>query len=183
MYDIIQRWYKIDGELFLKNIGIHPGHIVLDFGCGDGNYSIPAAKVVGNMGKVYALDQNSLVLNKLMQKASSMGLYNITIVHTLEELALSLKDDLLDIVLLYDVIHSYYFTEHERRNLFESIRNMVKRTALISIFPKHMDHSEIRKIGDEMSKLGFFLKRKISLKLIHNGGLETGSILNYRKET
>ena len=37
----------------LKAVGIKKGQTVLDFGCGEGNYTIPAAKLVKNEGKVY----------------------------------------------------------------------------------------------------------------------------------
>jgi SAM-dependent methyltransferase len=35
---------------------IKPGAHVLDYGCGPGNYTIAAAKLVGPSGKVYAVD-------------------------------------------------------------------------------------------------------------------------------
>ena len=41
----------------LFEIGIRKGHVVLDHGCGSGTYTIPAAKLVGDEGKVYALDE------------------------------------------------------------------------------------------------------------------------------
>jgi len=41
------------GEIFLKDIGMTGNQSILDFGCGLGNYTIPAAVVVRRMGKVY----------------------------------------------------------------------------------------------------------------------------------
>ena len=61
----------------LKDVGIKAGQIVLDFGCGSGTYTVPAARIVGDKGKVYALDKDSEVLNKLMQRAQSVGLNNV----------------------------------------------------------------------------------------------------------
>ena len=43
-------------ELVIRDTGITTGHTVLDFGCGAGNYTIPAAKEVGPRGTVYAVD-------------------------------------------------------------------------------------------------------------------------------
>ena len=40
----------------LKDAGIQPGMSVLDFGCGLGRYSLPAARIVGKEGVVYAVD-------------------------------------------------------------------------------------------------------------------------------
>ncbi len=87
MYGDIQQWFKREGALFLKGIGIRSGYLVLDFGCGSGHYAIPAAKVVGKSGWVYALDQNRAVFSKLMAEASTMGLNNIVAVQSLVELS------------------------------------------------------------------------------------------------
>jgi len=61
----------------LRAISISRGHIVLDFGCGCGTYTISAARLVGKEGKVYALDKDKRDLDKLMQKAKSEGLRNV----------------------------------------------------------------------------------------------------------
>ncbi|MDQ1279002.1 MAG: Class SAM-dependent methyltransferase, partial [Thermoproteota archaeon] len=43
----------------LFEIGVRAGHVILDFGCGPGTYTISTAKLIGNEGRVYALDVNS----------------------------------------------------------------------------------------------------------------------------
>ena len=36
----IENWLEKEGEKFLKEIGIKEGYTILDFGCGEGNYSL-----------------------------------------------------------------------------------------------------------------------------------------------
>jgi SAM-dependent methyltransferase len=182
MYSDINRWFKREGAVFLKDIGVRPGCLVLDFGCGSGHYTIPAAKVVGESGQVYALDQNRSVFDKLMEKAATMDLNNIVAVQSLKELKLYPNADSLDVVLLYDVLHSHYFTEAERKNLLESINKVMKAHSLLSIYPKHMGPIEIKVIRDKLKKLGFYLEREAAVHLIHDGSYDTGNILNFRKE-
>lgn len=43
----------MEGEIFLRDIGMKGNQSILDFGCGLGNYTIFAAVVVGRMGQVY----------------------------------------------------------------------------------------------------------------------------------
>jgi len=50
----------------LKKVGVEEGQIVLDFGCGGGNYTIPAAKIIGNAGKIYAVDEDEYKLKDLL---------------------------------------------------------------------------------------------------------------------
>jgi ubiquinone/menaquinone biosynthesis C-methylase UbiE len=64
----VKRWIEKDGEAFLKDIGIKKGQTILDFGCGVGNYTLPAAKLVGESGRVFALDKNEETLDELMKR-------------------------------------------------------------------------------------------------------------------
>ncbi len=41
------RCIKEDGMAFFREIRLKCGQSVLDFGCGEGHYKIPASKVVG----------------------------------------------------------------------------------------------------------------------------------------
>lgn len=74
----LRRCLNKEGEEALRKIGIRKGQTVLDFGCGSGNYTIPAARIVGEEGRVYALDKNGRTLDELMQRAESEGLKNIS---------------------------------------------------------------------------------------------------------
>ena len=181
MYGDIQRWFKTEGARLLKDIGIRSGYVVLDLGCGRGHYTIPAAKVAGKTGRVYALDKKGTAFDKLMEKAAAMNLNNIIAVQSLEELRLFLNADSLDVVLLYDVLHSYYFTPEEREILLESINSLMKNYSLLSIFPKHMRSIEIKGIKDKLTTLGFYLESEIRAHLIHDASYDTGNILNFRK--
>lgn len=49
----------------LRGVDIRPGFHVLDYGCGPGSYTVIAAKLVGNSGKVYALDIHPLAIQKV----------------------------------------------------------------------------------------------------------------------
>ncbi len=90
---------------------------MLDFGCGSGTYTIPAARIVGAQGRVYALDKDKGALDELMQKAGSAGLKNIERMETSGG-KIELTDESVDVVLLFDVFHSYYFPQaSDRRSL------------------------------------------------------------------
>ena len=75
----------------LERIGIRRGQTVLDFGCGCGTYTIPAAKIVGEQGRVYALDKDKEALDELMQKAESAGLRNIERMEQLSQVLIELQ--------------------------------------------------------------------------------------------
>lgn len=57
---------------------LHAGMVFMDIGCGDGFFTILAAKKVGSNGKVYAVDTDASAIERLKQKAKAEGLKNIT---------------------------------------------------------------------------------------------------------
>ena len=164
----------------LQKAGIKRGKTVLDFGCGSGTYTIPAAKIVGKEGIVYALDKDKKALDELMKKAESAGLKNIKRIDTSGDLKIPLADESVDIVLLYDVFHSYYFSQvADRRKLLEDVYTVSKRDAIISVWPKHME-SEAK---EEIENANFYPQREYSGTLIHdNEDIEKGEVLNFRKK-
>jgi len=163
----------------LERIGIRQGQSVLDFGCGSGTYTIPTAKIVGEQGRVYALDKDKEALDKLMQKAESAGLRNIERMETSGKLEIELPDESVDVILLFDVFHSSYLPQaSDRRRLLGEIYRVMRPSAFISVWPKHME-SEAE---DEIKNANFHSGEELSETLIHdNKNLEKGKILNFRK--
>ena len=163
----------------LQQIGIRRGHTVLDFGCGSGTYTVPVAKIVGEQGTVYALDKDKEALDRLGQKAESAGLKNIKRMETSGELEIDLADESVDVVLLLDVFHSYYFPQaNDRRRLLDEIHRIMKPAAFVSVWPKHMESQA----KDEIESANFYLESEYTGALIHdNHDREKGQILNFKK--
>ena len=163
----------------LERIGIRKGQTVLDFGCGYGTYTIPAAKILGEQGRVYALDKDKEALDEMMQKAGLGGLKNIEKMETSGKLEIELTNESVDVVLLFDVFHPFYFPKAgERRRLLGEIYRIMKLSAFMSVWPKHME-SETE---DEIKNANFHLEKELLEMLIHdNKNLEKGKILNFRK--
>ena len=77
-----KRWLDGHASEVLAEIGVKEGQMVLDFGCGSGTYTIPAAKLVGKNGTVYALDVSSKALDRMEERAKQGGLRNIIRIDT-----------------------------------------------------------------------------------------------------
>jgi len=164
----------------LQRIGIKSGQSVLDFGCGSGTYTIPVAKIVGNQGKVYALDKDKNALDSLIKKAKLGRLKNIRKMATSGELRIELPDESVDATLLFDVFHRHYFPQVEdRERLLDEIYRITKTNGFVSVWPKHME-SEVR---DEIEGANFYLEKEYLGTLIHdNKDIETGNVINFRKK-
>ena len=93
-------------ENVLAEIGLQPGMTFMDVGCGQGFFTIPAAKIVGESGKIYASDINQININKLQEKVIGTGLMNV-IMQTGKAEDLKLCDACADIVFFGIVLHDF----------------------------------------------------------------------------
>ncbi|MBN1349592.1 methyltransferase domain-containing protein [candidate division KSB1 bacterium] len=173
-------WLRKYSQKVLTEVGLKNGQTVLDFGCRIGNYTIPAAMIVGHAGNVYALDKNQESLNELMQRSKSHGLENIERIDATDEVKIPLPDESVDVVLLYDVIHLV----NNRKKLFYEVCRIAKQNALISVLPKHFRkemHMNLEHVKNETGKT-FSFEKKIFRRIDHDDKLQKGHILNYRKK-
>ncbi|CAN5876047.1 class I SAM-dependent methyltransferase [soil metagenome] len=67
----------VGSDVLLDHLHLSPGMSVLDAGCGPGRLTIPVAKVVGEGGRVVALDSQRAMLRKLERRIASEGLTNV----------------------------------------------------------------------------------------------------------
>jgi ubiquinone/menaquinone biosynthesis C-methylase UbiE len=181
-------WERDSGLKFLKKIGLKYGQRVLDFGCRVGHYTIPAAKVVGNDGIVYAVDKEQQALNELEQKASHLNLKNIRTINTSGQIQINLENDSVDIVLFYDVLH--YHEKKEREKLYVEAYRVLKQDGLFSVYPKHTLEDDpiqefrrlsVSDVKQEIEDSNFVFEKKHCGLISHDDGLNQGCILNFRK--
>lgn len=180
----LNKWYQILAEKFFKNIGLTKGQSVLDFGCRVGNYSIPAALVVGSQGTIYALDKDHEAIDELMKRAQYFDLQNIVPMKTSGELSINLPNHSVDFIFFYDVIYSLYKAKglSSFKNLLEEFNRVLKDGGTFSFLIEHIDSLPITK--EELVKevrVFFPIEKLYELKLMHWNHLETGKIHQFKK--
>jgi ubiquinone/menaquinone biosynthesis C-methylase UbiE len=128
----------------LLDLGIKAGQVVLDFGCGSGTYTIPAAKLVGNGGRIYALDLNSDSLDRMEKRANQEGLANIVRIDASGEGDIPLENGSIDVILLIDVVHLI----ENRETLFDEAYRILKRDGLFIVYPMHVAEEEVEELAN-----------------------------------
>jgi len=111
-------------EQEIEKLNIKPGENILDFGCGIGSWTFPAAKLVEKKGKVYALDKTPLALTKIKQRIQREGFHNI---NTIDSIA-TLPDQSIDVILLYGVLPEI----EDRESLLKELARVLKRNGYLS---------------------------------------------------
>jgi len=72
-----RRWQN--PEAILDDVGLRPGFTFVDVGCGDGFFTLPAARLVGKEGKIYGIDADAEAIDRLKEQARREGLSNLTL--------------------------------------------------------------------------------------------------------
>ena len=122
---------SVDPARLLREAGLRPGMHVLDFGCGPGRYAIPAAKIVGSEGRVYALDIHPLAWSMVQKMADKQRLRNLQLIRSDSDTGLDPLS--IDVVLLYDVLHDV----DDKPRVLKEVRRVLKPSGILS----YKDHN------------------------------------------
>lgn len=99
-----ERQQMLPAEQILTGAGVAPGHVVVDLGAGPGFFTLPAARIVGPKGRVYAVDVQPQLLEMCRKRAAEAGISGIETVHS-EESHVPLPDGVADRVFIAFVLH------------------------------------------------------------------------------
>lgn len=124
-----QRLVEERPDLLLQALALKPGMQVADIGAGTGYYSWRMAEKVGTTGRVFAVDVQPEMLDRLAIEVKRHGAANVTAV-------LGATDDprlpsrALDVVLMVDVYHEF---DHPREMLAGIVRSLKDDGAVVFV--------------------------------------------------
>ena len=124
-------------EKFLKEAKMKEGDKILDYGCGPGSFVFPAAKIVGENGKVYAADIHPVAIKTIEKRAKKRKMTNIEAIQT--NCATRLSSKSIDIILMYDVIHMFKKPDE----IFEEMHRVLKQEGILSVANPHIRERDI----------------------------------------
>lgn len=169
----------VNANFILDKIGVAPGIIFADLGCGAiGHFVFPAASRVGDKGKVYAVDIQKSVLSAIESRARTEGLLQISAVWSdLEKYgAAKIPDGSVDVALLANTL----FQTKDRASMIKEAMRLLKSGGVLGIVewkenaPQGLgpDHS-LKVLQDAVEKtatsLGLTLKEKFDAGPYHYG--------------
>jgi ubiquinone/menaquinone biosynthesis C-methylase UbiE len=145
----------------LEQIGLKRDQTVLEYGCGAGSFTIPAARITGEGGTVYAVDIQPLAIEAVEKRANRENLTNVKTI--LSDRDTGLPDASVDVVLLYDTLHLVT----DKQALLKELHRVLKPDGFLSADHQHTDREDF-------------------LATLTTGNLfcvqtENGHVLNFRK--
>jgi len=120
-YNHAERLLWQNPSQILFEIGLKIGDTLADIGCGDGFFSLAAAKIVGSQGLIYALDTNTVAITALMANAQTAGAGNIhPILSDAQELVPCPTQ--ADVALLANVLHDFRYPLKALANVKQALK-------------------------------------------------------------
>ena len=155
-----KHWLDKNADEFLVEVGVRTGLVVLDFGCGSGNYVVPTAKLVGEAGRVYALDISRGALDRVEKKAKEEGLENIVQIDASVDEGIRLEDETIDLMLMIDVLQEI----DDKEALLDEAYRILKPGGVLTIYPMHVTEKVVERLA---TIKGFNLKdRKFQRRIL-----------------
>lgn len=208
IFDDVNKWEKEEGANIFSSILNVNDPVILDYGCGAGNYSFAASFAFEQECKVYAVDINKQCLDYVNGKAKDEEINCITAAVGREDYRQDFDDDYFDLVIYADMFHGEEKTYNglHRFVMIEEAKRTLKTSGIHAVLPFHLSNFRdknkkkckytYKKLIDEISEYGFKFIEK-DLQGIHfekvyspyyqqKGGvtfdsLERGKILVFEK--
>jgi ubiquinone/menaquinone biosynthesis C-methylase UbiE len=136
-------------EPLLRDSMVVPGAVVLDYACGPGLFTIPAAKIVGNSGHVFAADVNPLMIKDILDYAAREGLENVTTIETSADTGL--ESESVDVALLFDCFNFF----SDPFPILTELHRVLKGEGYLSLA---VEHEEIEGAASTIENTGLFIK-------------------------
>lgn len=111
-----------------SQLGLKPGMTACDFGCGNGFWTLPIAKVVGEKGKVLAVDIQPEMLELLRTRALKASIENVEPIHSRISDP-KLPEGEVDLLLMVDVYHEFSHPE----SMLWGIRRSLSSTGVVAL--------------------------------------------------
>lgn len=163
----------------LQQIDLREGMLVGDFGAGSGHFAVAIAKIVGNYGKVFAVDVRDASLDAVKSRARMANLTNInTTKANLETVGgTGIPEGSLDYVILITVLSQ----SNKKEDILKEALRTIKREGKLLLVEWIQTGAafaaahEFRISKEEMRNLaegvGFKLEKELDVKSFHYGFL------------
>lgn len=112
----------LDYRSIWHKVGLREGDVVADLACGWGYSSIEAAKIIGEKGRVYAVDISEEAIARVKEAIEKNAVGTVTPLVGDITKGVLLNDEEVDIVLMANILHGLVVTEGAEPALREAKR-------------------------------------------------------------
>ena len=167
IFDEVSNWEKTEGADIISSILNVSDPVILDYGCGSGNYSFAAAHAFNCKCKVYAVDINRQCLDYVSSRSKDEKIDCIIPVEGREDYRHDFDGSFFDLVIYADMFHGEEKTYNglHRFVMLEEAKRTLKDGGILAVLPFHLSNFRdkdkkkckytYKKLIDEISGCGF----------------------------
>jgi ubiquinone/menaquinone biosynthesis C-methylase UbiE len=113
-----------DPQSNLEKFGLSEGSIIADLGAGSGFYTLAAARLVKESGKVYAVDVQQELLARLKNVAHQSKMHNVEVIHgNIEKVGGTyIRENSIDAALICNV----FFQVDQKEEFLKEVKRILK---------------------------------------------------------
>ena len=124
----------------VQKFGIQPGMTVVDYGCGPGRYTTSFAHLVGDRGRVFAVDIHELAIEAVKKRIQKQGLKTVTPVLA-KGYDSGIPDGVADIVCAIDM----FFGINDPSAFLKELRRITDPEGFLIIDDGHQSRKETKR--------------------------------------
>jgi len=162
-----ERWEQ--SSKIVQAVGLKKGDVVADVGSGSGYFTFRFAELVGDGGRVYAIDTNNRHIEYVARLADKLNIKNVeSLPGNIDGFKLANKVDYVFMCSLYHILYGY-IREEQRDPFITSVKNALKEdgrfivvdNALVDdeTLPYHGPYISKELIIGQLKRYGFELER------------------------
>ena len=136
-YKIMDLFYPVEKRV--SSFRIVEGYTVVDYGCGPGRYIERMSRMVGQKGKVYAVDIHELAIRSVKEKIHKYNLENVEPI-LVNGYSCDIYDHIADAIF---ALHMFHMIEHPVPFLKE-LRRIIKESGFLLIGDGHQPRAETK---------------------------------------
>lgn len=137
---MIEQKYKfLPLDARIDTFGIKEGFTVIDYGCGPGGYLKQVSRLVGENGKLYAVDIHELAIKSVKKKIEKYDLKNVEPVLA-EGYSCDINDYTADLIYAVDMFHMI----REPSPFLKELHRLLKKEGVLIIDDGHQSRNETK---------------------------------------
>ena len=142
IFDDVNKWEKEEGANIFSSIVNVSDQVILDYGCGAGNYSFAAAHAFKQKCKVYAVDINKQCLDYVSSRTKDEKIGCIIPVEGREDYRHDFDDAFFDLVIYADMFHGEekIYNGLHRFVMIEEAKRTLKDGGVLAVLPFHLSN-------------------------------------------
>jgi ubiquinone/menaquinone biosynthesis C-methylase UbiE len=123
----------------VPKFGIEKGMTVVDYGCGPGRYTVVFADMVGDEGRVYAVDIHELAAEAVKLKMQKLDLKNVEPILA-EGYKCNIPDNTADMICAIDM----FWIIKQPSEFLAELKRIVKKNGILVVDDGHQPRSETK---------------------------------------